>query len=175
MVSSRPWDCLYKGLYLAAQRVCVCVYIYIIYAVYHRKKQTIFFLAFFSPHPAYPLKASRVCSQRHKKKKARNATTTATTKGDSQHNKETTNLWTQLNKAHNVVPKHSPGHSVLPPLITLTSALIAHSHTVSTVSTATLTAPSPLSPAFPSHPQTQINRSRVTSCRLSSCVYIITN
>lgn len=30
-----------------AARVCVCVYIYIIYAVYHRKKQTVFFLAFF--------------------------------------------------------------------------------------------------------------------------------
>lgn len=36
------------GLYLAAQRVCVCVHIYI-YAVYHRKKQTVFFfLLFFS-------------------------------------------------------------------------------------------------------------------------------
>lgn len=155
--------------------MCVCVYIYIIYAVYHRKNQTVCLLVFFFFfHPAYPLKASRVCSQRHKKNKAQNATTTATTKGDSQHNRETTNSWTQLNKAYNVVPKHSPRHFVLPPLITLTSVLIAHSRTQSRI-VLTVTAPSPPFPLFPSHPQTQINRSCVTSCRLSSCVYIITN
>lgn len=174
MVSSHPRDCLYKGLYLAAQRVCVCVYIYI-YTLYITEKiKRSSCSSFFFFHPAYPLKASRVCSQRHKKNKAQNATTTATTKGDSQHNRETTNSWTQLNKAYNVVPKHSPRHFVLPPLITLTSVLIAHSRTQSRI-VLTVTAPSPPFPLFPSHPQTQINRSCVTSCRLSSCVYIITN